>query len=361
MENDQKASQKNQSLKSKLKKGVLATASALFFPTNLKRAAVYLATYFILQPLAGMMFPRAEDKLSELGLKPEIAQELAPGVHVHVRSGDRLLDRMHALFDRGGMSLPFFYDSHIRENNGVQGYARYQPSAVLSLLAPSFNLCNIYIKRHAAPKDTSLTLTIESDDETITARQQRTALSQRQLEKETLLHEMTHCGQKELSSIFAREADADHRAMEILAREEKNPALKQAVLDTRAMFTNIDADHDTALYLEAKIIGKPVPSETDMLAANKAAQKHYGALMLQHAAQDFSICNDSPENQRTCDITARLEELPPLARHRAELFLDAIKRNTTVTITPKPSAPPAGKKLREIQAKVAPGKKPGLA
>ncbi|MEZ0223269.1 MAG: hypothetical protein ACAH83_01855 [Alphaproteobacteria bacterium] len=280
---------------------------------GMKKMAVYFAAWLTVWPLVGAaIFPRAEQVLKEQGLDPKIASELAPGKRIYVRT-DNLLGKAHALLDLGPWGIPVVWYKAIRRGS-EGGHAN---SGALGL--NTFGLCEIYLHaseyKSPAPEDFQY----------------------------PLLHEIRHCSNDNvrlltahLRSTVVAEGDADYHAIDTLARERKQPELRQKFMNQIAMRkSTTDALHDDALYVDAMFNSKAPPARAEIAAANVAASVTYKNIRdreLLFRVQDMTkgtnlpdICKQGEEEKAICAYDPASENLSPLALRRAQLYTDAMR------------------------------------
>ncbi len=274
---------------------------------NLKRSLAILLCSTALSPLvtpfASYFYPTGADALKELGLRPEIAEELAPGMKIRVLSGvvAETLDNI----EQWKFKFP-------RRTSG-------QASAFSS----EFNLynmsgnCLVNMPRFS----------IFSAEEFITAATgisraeiKNAGITKKEAYAYVLLHEMRHCGQGGNDSSMQHEGDADVASAKTLAKEFNNPEITKWVFNMRAAkFPSKDV-HDVSLYLDAALNGKPVPAIDELVKANKTALDIIKKI---HSGQGKTALNDAPAP----------------ARKRIDFLIEGYDYIKTQPANTKPAAP----------------------
>lgn len=292
--------QENSKIKSFLKRAKWL-AGAIVLPLNLKSLAAYLTTWYLLWPAGMVFFPRAEDVLKKEGLRPEIVQELAPGKRVYIRT-DNFWGKAHALLDRGFVGIPFAYRGSVH-NDDTGAFAQI---SLISL--NTVGLCEVYFKASKYKKMPA------------------------EYGLKTLLHEIRHCSEDNAKLLDYRwsnnvkvEGDADYHAINILAREKKQPELREYFLREKAWgIVEDERLHDTALYLDAQFNNRAVPSKNEIDQANQAAHSLYTTGKLKQLS----------------DKTYQSKDFSPLLQRRLELYYKVINGKNIIEDT----APPQIKK-----------------
>jgi hypothetical protein len=271
-------------------------ASALFFPffpTSFPKLGVFFATWWLIQPAATMLFPRAEKVLEEEGLRPEIVQELAPGKKVYIRT-DNFWGKTHALFDRNPIKIPFQYWAEIRNESSAGAYTL--PSVFGRV--PS-SICGVYMKSIVFPAKVDY--------------------------QKSLLHEIRHCSKDNegffdfFSSNVLAEGDADYHAIEVLARERKNPDLKRYYFSEKSRWGFLDQDHDTALYLDAKFRQVALPSRKEMNEATDYLNNLVKTVGKGGVLSIKESCNGKGASE-VCKFSINGKEMSQVTLRRIQLF-----------------------------------------
>jgi hypothetical protein len=296
-------------------------ARALLLPWSAKQIGVYLAAWFVAWPLLGAaIFPRAEKAVEEQGLDPKIVQELAPGKNVYIRTDDAL-GKAHTMLDRGPLALPLVLWQNIYSNEG--GHSRNG-----FLTSNDIGVCMVYLRA--------------SDYKN----------APREHYQRALLHEIRHCSNDNVNlmryGVFdtvAAEGDADAKGLTVLARETKNPELKQQFLGLLAIDGSpADQAHNTALYLDAVFNNRAIPSNEAIAAANAEAETQRGSIIARttaHSMSDAVVRQGFPALRETseafkkdCNFDIAAAHLSPLGQRRAELMAEGYRRELHFSFDP---------------------------
>ncbi len=170
------------------------------------------------------------------------------------------------------------------------------------------------------------------------------------------------------------ESDSDLHGFTVASRVYNNPEIAKAFLYARALNKHVEA-HDTALYLDAGLHGKPLPRELDALQATEDVFTQLDVYQRVHADKGTASADslDDPTQdpadalsklfadltvknakvQDAIDLQHLVADHPDmfsdLAKHRAQLFIDAVKyfypaqfakQSTTVSINAAPAKSP---------------------
>jgi hypothetical protein len=270
-------------------------ASALFFPffpVTWPKLGVFMAAWWIVQPAATMLFPRAEKVLEEEGLHSEIVQELAPGKKVYIRKDD-FWGKAHVVFDRNPFYAPFDYWQYIGKSS------RFAAFAVPSVSFAFNDVCAVYMKPTPEFKEYNL--------------------SSQDIYKMTLLHEIRHCSgeNKVLEAGVLQEGDSDFHSVEAFAQAMNRPEIKENFLHYRAGALHSNS-HDTALYLDAKFHRVAVPSKKEMDEVSSLFKK---VIM----DENIKISRDCKHDHvpETCEYEINGQRVSSLTGRRFALLFEA--------------------------------------
>jgi hypothetical protein len=281
-------------------------AISSFFPTTLKSLGIYVLLWHVLQPLAGMIFPRAEDVLKQEGLNPELVQELAPNKKVYIRQGENIFAKAHAVLDNGFLISPLRYLG-IKDDSGnlaetVRGHLTGKYEDIIE--SP---LCLIYIK----PRNL-LAERLAWGSASVETRYQ-----------EVLLHEIRHCSaeNRKLSNDLYIEGDAEYYAIKLLAREKKSPQLLTTLFNLNAVHPTPDDPHNTSLYIDARLENQIPPSDTAIYQANNDSEALLNTARILDVLEKNDICLDP---QYDClSLREKFKNLSPLAQKRLDFGVKA--------------------------------------
>ncbi len=258
-------------------------AQFAFFPLSKYQAPIFLSFILGVAPTTSLLFPKAEEYLEDNNIDTEIMEELGvKGKAINVREIGSFAYNIHKFTEFP--NIPLFMLGIYKDIN-FYGYANPQGISITDLKL-RFN-CQISIQKK---EDSSF-----QDD------MDNFGVDQR---KSTILHELRHCSDenKKLPTI-EREIDASYMAIHAAVQMAKDKKYTQKKLLYHNAFTRIDDDgYNAALYIDAKINGKPTPNIDAIRSANRkfAEMAKAGCIVLD-------------KNQDA--LTAR----------RGELFLEAIK------------------------------------
>ncbi|MEZ0224811.1 MAG: hypothetical protein ACAH83_09680 [Alphaproteobacteria bacterium] len=314
--------------KNRLFAGVKTVLSCLFLPTSWKRAAVFVAFWGILQPLAGTLFPRAEDVVKKEGLDPAVVEMLAPGKKIHIRQGDNPLAKVHAAMDHS-ILMPWHYFSTMRKGTSVMAYTIDDDqdgllNLPLKILLPkSQRFCTIYMKPHADMQDMSAIRDVVEDIKGPVAWKHAVSPTKQELYQMYLLHEIRHCSNDnmKLERGYDQEADATWKAIATLAAQKRNPALVAAFKKTVAI--NIGGNYDHSLYIDAMQKGAKPPSAEEVEAVSAEVEPYLAPLLLNKVATMRGDCKQALNASVYC-WPVKPELSTPLAQRRFSLLAEAV-------------------------------------
>jgi len=159
----------------------------------------------------------------------------------------------------------------------------------------------------------------------------------------TALHEIRHCAQNLPTTIFEdntmTESDADAHSLTAVARVFNNPQAPYVKMYARAL--DLDAGgHDTALYVDAALNGRPLPTADEIQAAAKELDEYLDRWYLRRTGEERSWTTrtrDFAPRALNALVTRReASGLSPLALRRAQLYMDAREFLTGNTKLPSP-------------------------
>lgn len=302
--------------------------AALFWPfprglkktallSSLKKTFVFALAWGVLQPAAVMLFPRAETVLKEEGLDPALAQELAPGKKVYVRS-DNFWGKTHALFDCGPYLAPLVYFQRL--SSGSESSAFATPP----FLFGRSDVRSIYMKSSAAQVEETEALREMIHNLSRGKLELSELVSPEEYRQMVLLHEIRHCSDENqaLKDEIEKEGDSDYHAIKTLAREKNKPGLQDAFLLAAAARDSLDPDHNTALYLDALFREAALPSAGALNAANMAA----GGTNTKVLTIKFSLHMRGDIPAADAQLLERIKQQETLSARRVKLFSEAWDR-----------------------------------
>ncbi len=266
-----------------------------------KRTALAAAFVMVAQPLTGTFFKTGQEYLEERGVDGNIALELSGGVVPHVRERN-FIGMAHSILD-----VPFLPNTLDHYNKVLHHYNAYATINSIGL-----NSCNtleigdmgLNLEKHEVSAYTRLNGTDINNIQ----------ISAEELELYVMFHEFAHChpDNLKLGTPFS-EADADYRAIKALESIKPDSRIADFVMAFRATSFNgenawlVDGkSHDVALYLEARLNNRPIPSIEDIKKANDAAERLINS--------DILVINKMAH-----------QKLEPLARKRVELYIEGMK------------------------------------
>lgn len=315
MKNDQP--RPRPTLLQKAGRGLYWIASALILPTNHTKLAAFFG-FIGLHAATTFLFPRAEDVLKKEGLDPAIAEELAPGKRIHVRQ-ENLAGTLHAIND-GKSILALWHAYNFVFNQNVGAYA--VPAFQLAGFDIPGTPCTIYMKK---PEDYNTALKDVLRSVTGKDVPFHLSVTTAQEYKFRLIHELRHCGEenRKLDKGNMKEADANFAAFDMIGRTFNNRGLARDIIALHYAFS-FSETHDSALYIDAKSNGRPIPSQEEINAANAEARAAGRLARYPALAQAFG---------KSCgDVSFLLEDLcqeaaaeaakvtTPLGKRRLELY-----------------------------------------
>jgi hypothetical protein len=288
-------------------KDAVGVVAKLMFVLPAKVGAVILA-HQLIQPALGNMFPTAEEYLEEQGIDPKVA-EILSDTEIRVRERD-FWGKLHAANDIP-TALGAITTLMALEHPG-QAYASR------GLL---IDQCRVMLQE----KDVTARDFISMLSGIPVDRIENIPMSDKESRLTVAFHEFAHCD-SENSKDFPPipESDADFRAalqtMEVL----DNTEIAKTLLYARAMSKQAH-DHDTALYLDAKLRGVDAPKAAEMTEPTDHAFKLAEIYVARNMAGDFN-----PHYVKTAKaLQAVLEDhgdlLSDLGKRRAELYIEAVE------------------------------------
>lgn len=287
----------------------LKAAAQYYVPVSFK--AIALGFYFneICQPVAGFMLPTAEDYLRAKGLDPAISRQLTDKT-VRLRDRTTPFGYLHALHDMYGLPN-IIMSAYLFKEDGL-AYAKTDSmfSALTGFRLHHLNQCHVLMPgpnfgpQHLVSPGDAVIENLPDSEQTLLF---------------VLLHELAHCDKHkhDHETHSDEEARADIKAYDLM--KKYYPEFVDFILHFRAYKDSPEShSHDTALYLDAHIQGKPLP-------AGEAVTK---------ALDEFLEYTDklSEKTQSSRYIVSRYalsdpaNPLTPLARRRAELYVQAYER-----------------------------------
>ena len=310
-------------------------------PTSLKRFALFALCWGLLQPMAGRLFPRAEDVVKKEGLDPAIVQTLAPGKKIYVRQGESLPARAHALLDAGAPFAPLHYWTQMRASNSVAAYTISDATnsvfrLPLKLAPESERPCIIYMKPKAALMDArDLRRVVERKAGRAIDWKDPLTLTRDELYRLDLLHEIRHCSDanQRLEEGYEKESDATWAGLSALAAARKQPGLIDAF--QRESGVGVGGAYDIALYIDAKRKGMAPPTGADVEKIAAEVEPLETPLLKKKASEAAGDCG--PVNPKAACRFKPPAFSGPLARRRYQLTEQFISH--VLDVAPK-KAPP---------------------
>lgn len=262
----------------------------------------------------GYLFPTAQEYLEKQGLDPAIASELADK-EIRVRERN-LAGQLHSLNSFPTIAGVIF--------NGMLLSQKYQAWANPSLY---MGQCHVMAPPQSSAREVIATFTNIPESKI-----ENTGISEKEIKHFVLFHEFRHCasgnhlseaGSIKESDEFA-EADSDSFGVWMSAKVNQNPEVIKVAIYMRAM--NTFRDHDTALYIDAKRNGQPLPSTQQMIEAHEDAFGLAHAYLrnkipgiLEDQLRDYVVLTDAFRHV----LKDHAAIMSPLAKRRAELFVEA--------------------------------------
>lgn len=290
------------------------------FYLSFKKAAVYTLSWWVLQPTATMLFPRAEDVLKENDLDPKIAQELAPDKDVYVRSSS-FFGKLHAVTDVQPFVMPVRYHRFVSGHNGVRGFADRH----ISDLFPNMSAIYVSDEKHF---ESLIVTRFDANGESVGTDEYKMPLSPELSAKSLLLHELAHINENDPSG-YAGEMYAEYEATRILHRSFPDQDIVQKTVDDNALFAPLS--HDGSLYITMKFNGEALPSMDELRKVAEETRQTSRKIFVHHAYKAAGICDMNADamtetDQSNCSFKVDRSSFSELAQRRLKLTEMASRR-----------------------------------
>ena len=277
-------------------------------------------------PLAMLAFPTAEDVLQKNGLDPALVQQMGAD-HVRVMPatfGGALLQA--SMLRPPGLALmnAFLHTTGPQEARGAATRGLFNISGnVMGFCAIILPTMENY--------DVNVMISVLTGGE-IKSHEIRADLpySAQQSYASTALHEIRHCAQSLPTTIFEdntmTESDADAQSLTAVARVFNNPQAPYVKMYARAL--DLDGGgHDTALYVDAALNGRPLPTAEEIQGAAKELDEYLDRWYLRRMGKERSWTTRTrdfaPRALNALLTRGEASGLSPLALRRAQLYMDA--------------------------------------
>lgn len=335
---------------SNLKKGVFAVGrglryvgTALLFPVNITfpknengkrhlqvefpsgKIALSTLVYFVAQPLATLLFPRAETVMQREGLDPAILSKITPEKNIRIIP-DNLAGKAYYLFDQHPLLDPTkFYDNltTIFNSSTAAFHDPSYPPLLAYLIAPDIK--RIYMKDNRA-KETAATKAYKATVEEFSEGSftYKRGVTTQETFLFTLVHELRHTAPEQRKmSAFIKECDADYYAGVFCSVALKKPELAQNKMNGSIYFnwsgphsSESNKIHDTTLYLYFRYNRLPGPDQKALLQANMEAAPVIAAM------EDVWLGRKGAEEKLDKAMSKKLSELALL---KIALYEQAVK------------------------------------
>ncbi len=320
-------------------KAFWAASHYIIIPRSVKSLVAIFLVSQLGFPLSSVMFPTAQDYLEKNNLDPKIADELSNRkIRVRSRNTPGLV---HSFLELP--TLYFLPGQRKMLKNPYNAYATMGLSLFGHSTYTVMNMCNVTLPDKEMTTKDMINFMTGIPKEQI----ERAPVSDRAAFFTIAFHEFRHCDKKNHNNIIPlTEGDADFFALRKAASVFANPEIITTWLHIRAMA--FDDSHNTALYLDAKYRGLPLPSEALIHHANKAALV-YAQLYLQE------------EDKRPGYLQYRSAFKMALKRHSHEMSALEIRRTELYIEAAEYFAPTAtGVKKPEKQKHINPENGPAL-
>ncbi len=238
----------------KFSKAAKSLARFSIFPRD-GQFRYFLAASMLAAPTTGLLFPSAEEFLEDKGYDKNIVADLAgPDQFVRVREFNTAAFVAHSVVTKPNI---FLLGMEAISNQARHGYARqanFDTSffrSINSVMYPVIG-CEVTVPKDGSDLDEILEWGLTEDE----------ALAF------IVFHELAHChpDNKDMSP-YMREVDADYRAAEKLAEVFDKPELLTKLMYMRAAIKS-EEGYNNAIYFDAKMNGKELPTESEIRAAN---------------------------------------------------------------------------------------------
>lgn len=299
-----------------------------------KRFPQTIAVWAIAFPASLPLLPNGEEYLEDKGLDPAMASELSD-VTIRVMQKDRRADRIHNLFNYPGI---FIFKRNV-ETNIVPGAGG--ANSLWRVVFGSYGTCPVMLPSKNTTADSFARIMTGLKEDT----RETAGMSHQAWFNYVTFHEFAHCHTENKGARVIKEGDADWRAYLMLEQITDEPALFETILYQRALA--LSEDHDTALYLDAMKNGMPPPSADEISGVWKEIlhemEKHH-----ENGFRGLSLFDTTVFLNAMA--SGELGDLSPLARRRAELFVEAIRFFAPGVLGSEPDSKP--EKQPEIAAPV---------
>lgn len=295
------------------------------FPTTKRSLAAFLLWSQVGAPLAMLAFPTAEDVLRDAGLDPALAQQMGAD-HVRVLPATFTGTFLHrSMIRTPGLALL----SAATSNSTPQELQGAATQGYFNVTGKLFGFCALVLP------------TMENYD----VRGMVAGLTGGELRKEdiradlpytplqsfagTALHELRHCTQDLPTTIFGdstmTESDADAQSLAALGRIFNDAQTPYVKIYARAINLGTDS-HDTALYADAALQGRPLPTEEEITTAAQEIDEYLDSWYLRRFGKERSWSTPTrdfaPRALKALLARREASGLSPLALRRAQLYVE---------------------------------------
>jgi hypothetical protein len=289
----------------------------VMLPASLRGLALAVAYNQAVYPLINLTYPTAEDYLRARNLDPAIAETLGAAGH-HVVGpgiGNMLYENSFVPFlmpmVMNGLGLAMEPALSAHATRGFP-YSLHQLTGFCQMVIPS-----------ETPMDQArMVFTVSGMQVFHSEMRKDLKIDMKALSQMIIFHEMRHCSpENDALPAQGAEADADIQAFRQIEKLYPGSEVPRAWMYLRAM--NLwEYKHDVALYLDADLNGKPMPSYEDGKAAGKELLKRIDDFL------DKGWFDSTTRDERVKAVNTLLDDrenpLSPLAQERARLYLDAL-------------------------------------
>lgn len=297
------------------------TTYSISFP--FKKLAIFIGTYFVVQPLSTFLFPTAEQVLRREKLDPRVVSALTP--HTVRVIPDNVFGKLYFALNKMPVWSPLQWWDQLRvmNNKNVGGFTlREKMPLLVRLISPDTRV--ICVKSYSSLAEKDRMMQAISDAYSGNPFKYHAPATATERYQRALLHEIAHTNPENylLSPLYS-EADADYKAFFALAAAKNDRYLPQRMLDDNYILSNESKIHDGALYIYQKANNGRVSSEQELLRANAEAAPALSTL------EDLYI-NGLMGNQQTSDslqqvFAKQMAPLSPLAKTRVSISANAWK------------------------------------
>lgn len=295
------------------------------FPTTKRSFAAFLLWSQVGAPLAMLAFPTAEDVLRDAGLDPVLAQQMGAD-HVRVMPATFTGTFLHrSMISTPGLALL----SAARSGSTPQELQGAATQGYFNVTGKLFGFCALVLPTMENYDVRGMVAGLTGGElrrEDIRADLPYTPL---QSFAGTALHELRHCTQDLPTTILGdstmTESDADAQSLAALGQIFNDAQTPYVKIYARALNLGTDS-HDTALYADAALQGRSLPTEEEIEKASQEIDDYLDSWYLRRFGKERSWSTPTrdfaPRALAALVTRGEASGLSPLALRRAQLYVE---------------------------------------